>query len=83
MKIQAAVLPETAADIQVGDLELRSNKFEIPGTDALNMVVFHAEPGSRSAELLGLLGSLAASGDAPREESTGAHEANARLDKDR
>lgn len=56
----------------VGDFELRSNKFEIPGTGALNMVVFHAEPGSRSAELLGLLGSLAASGEPPREENTAA-----------
>ncbi|MGR3867927.1 helix-turn-helix domain-containing protein [Streptomyces graminifolii] len=49
----------------VGDFELRSNKFEIPGTDALSLVVFHAEPGSRSAELLGLLGSLTASGAPP------------------
>lgn len=49
----------------VGDLELRSNKFEIPGTNALSLVVFHAEPGSRSAELLGLLGSLTASGATP------------------
>ena len=49
----------------VGDFELRSNKFEIPGTNALSMVVFHAEPGSRSAELLGLLGSLTASGATP------------------
>ncbi|WUT17534.1 helix-turn-helix domain-containing protein [Streptomyces sp. NBC_00696] len=54
----------------VGDFELRSNKFEIPGTDALSLVVFHAEPGSRSAELLGLLGSLTASGAPPwREDS--------------
>lgn len=58
----------------VGDFELRSNKFEIPGTDTLNVVVFHAEPGSRSAELLGLLGSLAASGDASPEESADAPE---------
>jgi hypothetical protein len=32
----------------------------VDGTDGLNMVVFHAEPGSRSAELLDILGSLAA-----------------------
>ncbi|MER7639818.1 helix-turn-helix domain-containing protein [Streptomyces sp. NPDC126522] len=57
----------------VGDFELRSNKFEIPGTDALSLVVFHAEPGSRSAELLGLLGSLTASGAPPwREDSRAA-----------
>ena len=54
----------------VGDFELRSNKFEIPGTNGLSVVVFHAEPGSRSAELLGLLGSLTASGPTPwREDS--------------
>lgn len=54
----------------VGDFELRSNKFEIPGTDALSLVVFHAEPGSRSAELLGLLGSLTASGAPPWQEDS-------------
>ncbi len=60
----------------VGDFELRSNKFEIPGTDALSVVVFHAEPGSRSAELLGLLGSLTASGAPPwREDSRAAADA--------
>lgn len=54
----------------VGDFELRSNKFEIPGTNALSLVVFHAEPGTRSAELLGLLGSLTASGATPRREDS-------------
>ncbi|MGV9562789.1 helix-turn-helix domain-containing protein [Streptomyces sp. NPDC003480] len=47
---------------QVGDLELHSNKFEIGGTDGMTLVVFHPEPGSRSAELLALLGSLHAGG---------------------
>lgn len=46
---------------QVGDIDLHSNKFTIDGTGGLVLVVFHAEPGSRSAELLGILGSLAAS----------------------
>ncbi|WP_234444323.1 helix-turn-helix domain-containing protein [Streptomyces sp. NRRL F-525] len=54
----------------VGDFKLRSNKFEIPGTNALSLVVFHAEPGSRSAELLGLLGSLTASGETPWGEDS-------------
>jgi transcriptional regulator with XRE-family HTH domain len=45
---------------QVGELDLRSTKLSVDGTDGLNMVVFHAEPGSRSAELLDILGSLAA-----------------------
>jgi hypothetical protein len=45
---------------QVGELDLRSTKLSVDGTDGLNMVVFHAEPGSRSAELLDILGSLGA-----------------------
>ncbi|MEU3986700.1 helix-turn-helix transcriptional regulator [Streptomyces sp. NPDC026672] len=45
---------------QVGELDLHSNKFSMDGTDGLTVVVFHAEPGSRSAELLGILGSLTA-----------------------
>ncbi|MCO1599479.1 helix-turn-helix transcriptional regulator [Micromonospora sp. RHAY321] len=59
---------------QVGDIDLQSNKLAIGGTDGLIMVVFHAEPGSRSAELLGILGSLtAATRPAPQEDprSTG------------
>ncbi|MFK0159417.1 helix-turn-helix domain-containing protein [Streptomyces sp. NPDC090499] len=56
---------------EVGDLDLRSHKLSVDGTDGLNMVVFHAEPGSRSAELLGILGSLAAcpSGEARRDDA--------------
>ncbi|MFD3453198.1 helix-turn-helix domain-containing protein [Streptomyces sp. NPDC058691] len=53
---------------QVGDLELRSDKLTIGGTEGLILVVFHAEPGSRDAELLGILGSLSVPGGAPREE---------------
>ncbi|OXY88711.1 helix-turn-helix domain-containing protein [Streptomyces diastatochromogenes] len=45
---------------QVGDLELHSDKLSVDGTDGLTLVVFHAEPGSRSAELLDILGSLTA-----------------------
>ncbi|MEU6665872.1 helix-turn-helix transcriptional regulator [Streptomyces sp. NPDC046727] len=58
---------------QVGELDLQSTKLSVDGTDGLNMVVFHAEPGSRSSELLDILGSLAAprSGTARRG---GAHE---------
>ncbi|KAK1180047.1 helix-turn-helix transcriptional regulator [Streptomyces sp. NBS 14/10] len=47
---------------QVGDLELHASKLAIVGTDGLVLKVFHAEPDSRSAELLAILGSLAASG---------------------
>ncbi|MGW4461647.1 helix-turn-helix domain-containing protein [Micromonospora sp. NPDC004704] len=45
---------------QVGEIDLQGNKLAIGGTDDLILVVFHAEPGSRNAELLGLLGSLVA-----------------------
>ena len=54
---------------RLGDLDLHSNKLAVGGTDGLILVVFHAEPGSRSAELLSLLGSLAASGEPAREEA--------------
>ncbi|MFE0509888.1 helix-turn-helix domain-containing protein [Streptomyces sp. NPDC058964] len=47
---------------QVGDLDLHSDKLTVDGTDGLTLVVFHAEPGSRSAELLDILGSLTATG---------------------
>lgn len=43
---------------QVGDLELRREKYAILGTDGLQMVVYHAQPGSKSAEGLALLGAL-------------------------
>ncbi|MFF3754629.1 helix-turn-helix domain-containing protein [Streptomyces sp. NPDC002018] len=53
---------------QVGDMDLHSNKLAIGGTDGLILVVFHAEPGSRSAELLAILGSLTASGGTAARE---------------
>ncbi|MET9382783.1 helix-turn-helix transcriptional regulator [Streptomyces sp. NPDC002928] len=49
---------------EVGDIDLHSNKLSIDGADGLTLVVLHAEPGSRSADLLNILGSLAA--PAPR-----------------
>lgn len=45
---------------RVGDLRLRREKFSIAGTDGLVLVVYHADPGSPSADALTLLGSLAA-----------------------
>ncbi|MFF4490764.1 helix-turn-helix domain-containing protein [Streptomyces sp. NPDC001544] len=47
---------------QVGDLELHSNKLSVDSADDLTLVVFHAGPGSRGAELLDILGSLTAAG---------------------
>jgi transcriptional regulator with XRE-family HTH domain len=44
----------------VGRLDLRREKLGVGGTDGQLLVVHHAEPGSRSAERLALLGSLAA-----------------------
>jgi transcriptional regulator with XRE-family HTH domain len=46
---------------EVGEIDLRSDKLSIGGSDGLTLVVFHAVPGSRDAELLALLGSLTAS----------------------
>ncbi|MFD7155952.1 helix-turn-helix domain-containing protein [Kribbella sp. NPDC059898] len=45
---------------EVGDLDLRSDKLTVGGTDSVTLVVFHAVPGSRDAESLALLGSLVA-----------------------
>ncbi|MGZ0151632.1 helix-turn-helix domain-containing protein [Kribbella sp. WER1] len=45
---------------EVGDLDLRSDKLTVGGTDNVTLVVFHAVPGSRDAESLALLGSLVA-----------------------
>ncbi|MGW5361511.1 helix-turn-helix domain-containing protein [Actinopolymorpha pittospori] len=55
---------------QVGDIDLPSNKFAIGGSQDQILVVFHAEPGSRSAELLGLLGSLTASAEETTRENS-------------
>ncbi|MGW7383982.1 helix-turn-helix domain-containing protein [Streptomyces sp. NPDC054794] len=55
---------------QVGELDLRSEKLSVDGTDGLTLVVFHAEPGGRSAELLDILGSLTATRDG-RDASDG------------
>lgn len=54
---------------QVGELDLKSDKLTVNGTDGLVLVVFHAEPGSRSAELLDILGSLTVPDEAARERS--------------
>jgi hypothetical protein len=45
---------------QVGPLDLGYEKLPIPNTDCQTLVVYHAEPGSRSAQALGLLASAAA-----------------------
>lgn len=45
----------------VGDLELRREKLGLADTDGQILAVYHAEPGSPSAERLALLGSLVGS----------------------
>ncbi|WP_046588758.1 helix-turn-helix domain-containing protein [Streptomyces mangrovisoli] len=51
---------------QVGEMRLHSDKLAVDSDGELTLVVFHAEPGSRDAELLDILGSLAAAEPAPR-----------------
>jgi len=55
---------ESAASVirhpRVGDLQLRREKFVIAGTDGLVLTIYHADPGSRSADALALLGSITA-----------------------
>lgn len=53
--------PTTLRHPEVGDLSLRREKLEIGGSDGHLLVLYHAEPGTRSAESLALLGSLAVS----------------------
>jgi len=47
---------------QVGDLTLSREKLAITGTDGQLLVIYHAQPGTGSAEKLALLASLAQSG---------------------
>ena len=61
---------------QLGELLLRREKLEISGSGGQLLVVYHAEPGTASADLLGLLGSLAASA-ASREDDADSTRAGA------
>jgi len=55
---------------EVGDLTLRINAFDVRSAPGQELIVYHAEPGSRSAEALALLGSLSAT--SAREAAEGA-----------
>jgi transcriptional regulator with XRE-family HTH domain len=55
---------------KVGDFELYASKLGIVGADGLVLKVFQAAPGSRDAELLAILGSLTASGEADRDPAS-------------
>lgn len=49
---------------QVGELELALSKLAVEGTDGLILVIYHAVPGSDTADKLGLLASLVTRADA-------------------
>jgi len=52
-------MPTLIRHPQVGDLTVSREKLAIGGTDGQLLVIYHAQPGTSSAEKLGLLGSLA------------------------
>jgi transcriptional regulator with XRE-family HTH domain len=60
---------------QVGVLELRREKLPLAGTGGQILAIYHAEPGSRTAQSLALLGSLAAtdSGNGSGGQESEAH----------
>lgn len=62
---------------QVGRLELRYEKLAVIGSPGQVLVVYHAVPGSETAERLGLLASLAATSRAGDPAAVGAAEPHA------
>jgi hypothetical protein len=57
---------------QVGELDLYYENLQIAGTDGQTLVIYHADPGSRTAQALALLATLTADsshGSAPTEEA--------------
>jgi transcriptional regulator with XRE-family HTH domain len=54
---------------EVGELELRREKLAITGTHGQFLVIYHAEPGTSSAEKLASLASLASSGATVRSDA--------------
>lgn len=62
---------------QVGELELHYENLQIAGTDGQTLIVYHADPGSPTAQALGLLSTLTADssqGSAPPRKSALARE---------
>lgn len=53
---------------QVGEIEVGYEKLPIPEADRMTLVLYHAEPGGRSAQALALLASAAASGPSAPEQ---------------
>jgi transcriptional regulator with XRE-family HTH domain len=57
---------------QVGELELHYENLQIAGTDGQTLIIYHADPGSRTAQALALLATLTADrsqGSAPTEKA--------------
>ena len=50
---------------EVGDLELHREKLIVAGTDGQVLVIYHADPGTASAQALNLLGTITASSGLP------------------
>ncbi|GAA4266105.1 helix-turn-helix transcriptional regulator [Frondihabitans peucedani] len=59
---------------EVGLLDLSREKLLIPGENGMLLAVYHAEPGSESAAMLGILGSLSAGRGVEPGESGSARE---------
>jgi transcriptional regulator with XRE-family HTH domain len=55
---------------EVGELELHYENLRVSGTDGQTLIVYHADPGSRTAQALALLATLAAD-RAPSSAPTG------------
>jgi len=53
---------------QVGELELHYENLQIAGTDGQTMIIYHADPGSRTAHSLAGLGRLLGAGDVARPQ---------------
>jgi transcriptional regulator with XRE-family HTH domain len=56
---------------QVGELELHYENLQIAGTDGQTLIIYHADPGSRTEQALALLATLAAD-RSPSSAPTGA-----------
>jgi transcriptional regulator with XRE-family HTH domain len=57
---------------EVGELELHYENLQIAGTDGQTLIIYHADPGSRTAQALALLATLTADSSqrsAPTEEA--------------
>ncbi|MGK5740721.1 helix-turn-helix domain-containing protein [Micromonospora sp. URMC 103] len=61
---------------EVGDLDLHREKLIVAGTDNQVLVIYHAEPGTPSAQALALLGSIAVSAGPTAQPAPPTHHAD-------